>query len=109
MKANKKKSTARRIARAIILLVVALLLYNIAGAYAPFIRCPQLDDPQAVEARADEMQSDIRTPDRVMLLHTHADALETLDRLELGITAPACGLELTRVYYADEMQDFPNG
>ena len=33
-------------------------------------------------------------------------ALETLDRLELGITAPACGLELTRVYYADEMQEF---
>ena len=33
-------------------------------------------------------------------------ALQTLDRLELGITAPACGLELTRVYYADEMQDF---
>ena len=34
-------------------------------------------------------------------------ALDTLDRLELGITAPACGLELTRVYYEDEMQDFP--
>ena len=33
-------------------------------------------------------------------------ALETLDRLELGITAPACGLELTRVYYEDELQDF---
>ena len=33
-------------------------------------------------------------------------ALETLDRLELGITAPACGLELTRVYYADEWQEF---
>jgi len=85
MKANKKKSTARRIARAIILLVVALLLYNIAGAYAPFIRCPQLDDPQAVEARADEMQSDIRTPDRVMLLHTHADALD--ERIRLMATA----------------------
>ena len=32
-------------------------------------------------------------------------ALQTLDRLELGITAPACGLELTRVYYAEELQD----
>lgn len=30
-------------------------------------------------------------------------ALETGDRLALGITAPACGLELTRVYYADEL------
>lgn len=29
-------------------------------------------------------------------------ALETGDRLALGITAPACGLELTHVYYADE-------
>ena len=31
-------------------------------------------------------------------------ALETGDRLALGITAPACGLELTRVYYADEVR-----
>lgn len=30
------------------------------------------------------------------------DAIETGDRLALGITAPACGLELTRVFYADE-------
>ena len=30
-------------------------------------------------------------------------ALETGNRLALGITAPACGLELTRVYYADEV------
>jgi len=29
-------------------------------------------------------------------------ALETGSRLALGITAPACGLELTNVYYADE-------
>ena len=29
-------------------------------------------------------------------------ALETGNRLALGITAPACGLELTHVYYADE-------
>lgn len=29
-------------------------------------------------------------------------ALKTGDRLALGITAPACGLELTHVYYADE-------
>ena len=29
-------------------------------------------------------------------------ALATGDRLALGMTAPACGLELTRVYYADE-------
>lgn len=28
-----------------------------------------------------------------------ARALKTGDRLELGITAPACGLELTKVYY----------
>lgn len=36
-------------------------------------------------------------------------ALETGDRLALGITAPACGLELTRVYYdgeADSRQEF---
>lgn len=32
-------------------------------------------------------------------------ALETGDRLALGVTAPASGLELTRVYYADEMQE----
>jgi len=29
-------------------------------------------------------------------------ALETGDRLALGITAPACGLELTHVYYEEE-------
>ncbi len=33
-------------------------------------------------------------------------ALQTRNRLELGITAPACGLELTRVYYEDELQEF---
>ncbi len=32
-------------------------------------------------------------------------ALETKNRLALGVTAPACGLELTRVYYADELQE----
>ncbi|MDD6144144.1 MAG: tRNA pseudouridine(38-40) synthase TruA [bacterium] len=30
-------------------------------------------------------------------------ALETRDRLALGVTAPASGLELTRVYYEDEL------
>ena len=34
-------------------------------------------------------------------------ALETGDRLALGVTAPACGLELTQVYYEEEKQDFP--
>jgi len=28
-----------------------------------------------------------------------ARAIETGDRLQLGATAPACGLELTRVFY----------
>lgn len=32
-------------------------------------------------------------------------ALQTGDRLALGVTAPACGLELTQVYYEDEQQD----
>ena len=30
-------------------------------------------------------------------------ALETRDRLSLGITAPACGLELTKVYYEEDL------
>ncbi len=30
------------------------------------------------------------------------EALETRNRLSLGITAPACGLELTKVFYPDE-------
>ena len=30
-----------------------------------------------------------------------ACALESGDRLALGVTAPACGLELTRVYYPE--------
>ncbi|HPR78070.1 MAG TPA: tRNA pseudouridine synthase A, partial [Candidatus Limiplasma sp.] len=36
-------------------------------------------------------------------------ALETGDRLVLGPTAPACGLELTRVFYAWELPDGDNG
>ena len=28
-------------------------------------------------------------------------AFDTMDRLALGVTAPACGLELTKVYYPD--------
>ena len=32
-------------------------------------------------------------------------ALATGDRLALGVTAPACGLELTQVYYEDEQQE----
>jgi len=34
-------------------------------------------------------------------------ALETRNRLALGVTAPACGLELTHVYYDWEEQDSP--
>lgn len=33
---------------------------------------------------------------------TFARALQSGNRLDLGITAPACGLELTRVFYGDE-------
>ena len=36
-------------------------------------------------------------------------ALETGDRLVLGPTAPACGLELTRVFYAWELPDGDGG
>jgi tRNA pseudouridine38-40 synthase len=36
-------------------------------------------------------------------------ALATGDRLVLGPTAPACGLELTRVFYAWELPDGNRG
>ena len=34
-------------------------------------------------------------------------ALSTLDRLDLGVTAPACGLELTEVRYPEESLNIP--
>ena len=36
-------------------------------------------------------------------------ALRTLDRLDLGVTAPACGLELTEVRYPAEAMRLPEG
>ena len=77
----KKRRSKSRIIRAIGLLVAAFLAYTLVGGYAPFRRCPELKDPAAIEAKADEMQVDIRSPDRAMLLHTHSDALDERIRL----------------------------
>jgi len=40
-------------------------------------------------------------------VNAFSEALETLDRLSLGVTAPPHGLELTKVYYPDEAFLFP--
>ena len=93
---KKKKTTAKRILRAVCLVVVALLLYNIIGGYMPFVRCPVVEDTSAIEARAEEMQSDVETPDRVMVLATRQDALDERIRLlsraqkEIVITSYDC-------------------
>ncbi len=71
----------RHILRTICLLLAAFLAFHVIGGYLPFSRLPALEDPDAIEARADEMQRDIETPDRAMLLATGADALDERIRL----------------------------
>ena len=40
-------------------------------------------------------------------IHAFSEAIETLDRLSLGVTAPPHGLELTRVYYPEAAFTMP--
>ena len=96
MAKRKKKSLARRILKAAAWLVALVLLYNIVGGYLPFARTPALTDAASVEARAEEMLSDIDTADRALILETRLSALDERIRLmnqareELIITTYDC-------------------
>ena len=80
---DKKTAPLRRALRWLRRLVLGLILLQIAACYAPFALLPALDadTAAAVEARVDEMQRDIETGDRAMLLESSQSALE--ERLRL--------------------------
>lgn len=80
---KRRRSPVRRALRGVIGLIVACTLFTVVGAYIPFARCPSLDPEtaRAVEARADEMQNGIDTPDRAMLIEDSAAALDERIRL----------------------------
>ena len=80
MKKKKRKSSIR-ILRNVGILLILFLSYSAIGAYLPFVRCPSIEDTTAIEKRADTMQTDTNTGDRVMLLATHEDALDERIRL----------------------------
>ena len=94
----RKRRPIRTAIRAILLCVVAALLFFIVGGYAPFAHPPRLspDAAAVIEARADEMSRDIDTQDRVEILETRTQALDERIRLinqarrELVITTYDC-------------------
>ena len=88
MRRNKKKHAKtfpRRALRIFCQILVAFLLYSIIGAYAPFAICPVMDAPSTARATVEQMQQDQVTSDRVMVLSSHADALD--ERIRLMNTA----------------------
>ena len=81
VKQQKKKKHPIR--RTVLLLILALIVYQVVGGYAPFARLPALssENASAIEARADEMQRDVDSPDRATILETRSVALD--ERLRL--------------------------
>ena len=98
MKFKRKKTPVRKALRALKWLVIAFMLFHLTGGYVPFARTPALSDDTAawVEARADEMQTDVESPDRARLLETNEIALDERVRLmnqarrEIVITTFEC-------------------
>ena len=96
MRKNKRKSAIRRVIKGILLFILAVLVINIVAAYIPFANPPALEDPAAIEARAEAMSADIETQDRATILETRTDALDERIRLmmqakeELIITTYDC-------------------
>lgn len=78
---RRKKHPVKRIIKGIILTLIAILLYVIIGGYAPFIRCPEVTDINALKARAQEMSQDIESADRASILETNLSALDERIRL----------------------------
>ena len=96
MSKNKRGRAIRHVVKGILLFFLAVLLINIIAAYLPFANPPGLDDPGAIEARAEAMCADIETQDRATILETRTDALNERIRLmmqakeELVITTYDC-------------------
>ena len=80
---KKKRRIRRTILRAVGLLILAFVLFQIIGGYAPFARVPELSEENraAAETRAQEMQADVDTGDRATILETRAQALDERVRL----------------------------
>lgn len=83
MRRQKKRTPLRRILRGVKWAVILCLLFNLAAAYAPFIRLPQLSPETAAELdrRAEEMLSDRETDDRAMIIESSQAALDERIRL----------------------------
>lgn len=86
------------ILRILLIAILAIVLFEVIGGYAPFMRVPALtaENAAAVEARADEMGRDIATGDRATILETRGAALNERLRLisraqrEIVITSYDC-------------------
>ena len=78
-----RKKLLRRAFRGIRLLISLFVAFSLIGSVIPFLHQPALTTEAAasVESRADEMQHDIDTPDRVMMLPTSTSGLD--ERLRL--------------------------
>lgn len=80
---ERKKTPLRRFLRGLKWVLILCILFNVAAAYAPFVRLPELsaETAAAVDARAGEMFSDRETDDRAMIIESSAEALD--ERLRL--------------------------
>ncbi|MBQ6374286.1 MAG: phospholipase D family protein [Clostridia bacterium] len=78
MKRQRRRSPFGRVLRGAIRLVIAFVLFHVIAGYAPFavLPAPGADLLVQAEQRADEMQRDITTGDRAMLLERGTDGLD---------------------------------
>ena len=81
MRRHRRRSPVRRVIRALLLVALIVALYTGIGSYLPFASCPQVSDLSAIEARADEMTTDVETGDRAAILETRGEALDERIRL----------------------------
>lgn len=70
--------------RMILIIVVCIVVYLVAGAMGPFIKYKDVSSQTAEEFRADSFRSSEAGTDRAMLLETSESALEHRIRLING-------------------------
>ena len=77
-----KPRRRHRALKAVLLIILAALLYSVVGGYAPFARTPGLSDAAVIQARVDEMCRDQNAcAERATILETRPQALDERVRL----------------------------
>lgn len=67
--------------RWILFILAVFIIYLLLGAFIPFVRTPKISDAEGLKIRAEEMQYNIKSPDRAAILETNISALNERIRL----------------------------